>query len=133
MFDDSISASNKRDVFIMNHIAVIGYNNALAKNLLELMSLRGYDQDCLGVFAPNPHKDTQIPYGDDEIKVRPLSELQSSDFDAAIFVSDTPVVQKQILSMKSSGIKIINATSALNGLDDILTDILKIFFVTDIF
>ena len=36
----------------MNNIAIVGFNNALAKNILELMSLRGYTQNNVKVFQP---------------------------------------------------------------------------------
>ena len=49
----------------MNNIALIGYNNALVKNILELLSLRGYDKNNVKIYSNNIQKNTKVFFGDD--------------------------------------------------------------------
>ena len=103
----------------MNNIAIIGHNNALSKNLLELMSLRGYSKDNVKVFASNLSKDAQISFGDETLTISPIATFNHSEFAAVVCVSEGIMPQKQMLEIASSGLLVINATSCLNGLDNI--------------
>ncbi|MBR1948371.1 MAG: hypothetical protein IKA30_01100, partial [Alphaproteobacteria bacterium] len=75
----------------MKNIALVGFNNALAKNILELMSLRGYEKNNVKVFSGNVQKNTKLSFGDDEIIVADIKDLHPDDFAAVIFTENDKI------------------------------------------
>ena len=103
----------------MNNIAVIGYNNALAKNILELMSLRGYDKNTVKVFADNIQKNISVSFGDDELEVDNIKNLNISVFSAVIFTENEKLASSYIPKFAKENVRIINATKSFEGDGDI--------------
>ena len=103
----------------MNNIALIGFNNALAKNILELMSLRGYDKNNVKVFSSNVQKNTKISFGDDEITVANIDELNSDNFAAVIFTENDKTASIYGAKFSKSKVRIINSTKAFEGDENI--------------
>lgn len=99
----------------MNKIAIIGYKNALAKNLLDLLSLRGYTKDKVSVFAPHIQGNVTVSFGEESLNVRSIDTLQAKDFAAIIFTDSEQTATKYATKLVSADSKIINATSALEG------------------
>ena len=99
----------------MNKIAIIGYKNALAKNLLDLLSLRGYTKDKVSVFAPHVQGNVTMSFGDEILNVYSIDTLQAKDFAAIIFTDSEQTATKYAPKLASADSKIINATSALEG------------------
>ena len=95
----------------MTKYAIIGYNNTLAKNILELLFLRGFSKDEVGIFAPKVQGEIKLSFGDDELKVQTIEKFIPSEFDAAIFTGNNTA--QYINKFISSGIKIVNATTNL--------------------
>lgn len=103
----------------MNNIAIIGYNNALAKNILELMSLRGYDKTNVKVFADNVQKNTFVSFGEDELEVDNIKNMNPSLFSAAIFTENDKLASTYITKLAKENVRIINSTKAFDGDDNI--------------
>ena len=103
----------------MNNIALIGYNNALAKNILELMSLRGYDKDNIKVYSNNIQKNTKVSFGEDEISVVNIDELKPSDFSAVIFTENDKTASIYGNKFAKNNVRIINSTKAFEGDENI--------------
>ena len=101
----------------MSKYAVIGYNKTLAKNILELLSLRGFGKDDVGIFAPKVQGEIKLSFGDDELSVQTIEKFTPSDYDAAIFTGNNTA--QYINKFASSGIKIINATTTIEADVDI--------------
>ena len=94
--------------------AVIGYNNALAHNILNLLEARGVLASDVGVFDLKPQGLVKVSFGEsNELKVLPLDDLPSSE--VVIFTSLENHVPHYAKKFSSSGAKVINATSALLG------------------
>ena len=103
----------------MNNIAIIGYNNALAKNILELMSLRGYDKNNVKVYAENAPKNTKISFGEEDISVEKIDSLNVADFSAVIFTDNAKTAATYGHKFSKSNVKIINSTKAFEGDENI--------------
>ena len=103
----------------MNNIAIIGYNNTLAKNIIELMALRGYDKNNVKIFGYNVQKNTGVSYGEDEMEVNNIKELDASLFSAVIFTENDKLSQSHILKLGKENIRIINASGAFEGDENI--------------
>ena len=103
----------------MNNIAIIGFNNTLAKNIIELMSLRGYDKNKVKVFSANIQKNTKISFGEDDIDVYDINELNPADFSAIIFTENEKTASTCLSKFAKSKIRIINTTKAFEGDVDI--------------
>ena len=99
----------------MNNIALIGFNNALAKNILELMSLRGYDKNNVKVYSNNIQKNTTISFGEDEVSVANIDELNPNDFSAVIFTENDKLASVYGTKFSKSKVRIINSTKAFEG------------------
>lgn len=99
----------------MNNIAIIGYNNTLAKNILELMSLRGYNKDNVKIFADNIQKNTTVSFGEDELMVDNIKNINSSDFVAIIFTENDKLASSYIPKFAKTNVRIINSTRAFEG------------------
>ncbi len=99
----------------MNNIAIIGYNNTLAKNILELMSLRGYNKTNVKVFADNIQKNTFVSFGEDEIEVDNIKNMKPSLFSAAIFTGNDKLASTYISKLAKENVRIINSTKAFDG------------------
>ena len=103
----------------MQNIAIVGYNNTLAKNILELMSLRGYDENNIKIYADNVQKNTIISFGETELKVDDVKNLKTADFSAIIFTDSEKTATTYIPKFAKENIRIINATKAFTGENDI--------------
>ena len=103
----------------MNNIAIVGFNNALAKNILELMSLRGYTSNYVKVFSTNVQKNTKVSFGEDEISVANVEELNPADFSAIIFTENDKTASIYGNKFAKSKVRIINATKAFEGDENI--------------
>lgn len=100
----------------MNNIAVIGYRGNLSKNLLELMYLRGFSKDNIAVYDTAAGFETKIPFGEEDIPLRPFSEFKSDNLSSIIYLSGDIKSQKQILSLKNQNIWLINADEGFASL-----------------
>lgn len=103
----------------MNNIALIGYNNALVKNILELLSLRGYDKNNVKIYSNNIQKNTKVFFGDDEIIVTDIKELNPTDFSAIIFTENDKTASIYGTKFAKSKVRIINATKTFEGDENI--------------
>ena len=103
----------------MNNIALIGFNNALAKNILELMALRGYDKNKVKVFSTNIQKNTKISFGEEDITVCHIDELKPTDFSAVIFTENEKTASLYGVKFAKSKVRIINSTKAFEGDENI--------------
>lgn len=103
----------------MNNIAVVGYSNTLAKNILELLSLRGYSKDNIGVFETKVQGEPKVSFGDDDITVCSIENLSVENYNAVIFTGYENTAIKYARKFASQGLKVINSTSALVGEKDI--------------
>ena len=103
----------------MNNIAVIGYNNTLAKSLLELLALRGYGKENVSVFDANVLGEPKVSFGDEDIIVQSLDKIKVSDFAGAIFTGHEAVAARYARKLANSGIKVINTTTAFAGEEDV--------------
>ncbi len=103
----------------MNNIAIVGFNNALAKNILELMSLRGYDKNNVKVFSTNVQKNTKVSFGEEDIIVADIEELNPADFSAIIFTDNDRTTSIYGTKFAKSKVRIINATKAFEGDENI--------------
>lgn len=103
----------------MNNIALIGYNNALVKNILELLSLRGYDKNNVKIYSNNIQKNTKVFFGDDEIIVADIKELNPTDFSAIIFTENDKTASIYGTKFAKSKVRIINATKTFEGDENI--------------
>ena len=103
----------------MSNIAIIGYNNALAKNILELMSFRGYDKNNIKIFADNVRNNIFVPFGDDELVVTDIKNLKPSEFSAVIFTENDKIAAGYIPKFAKENVCIINSTKAFEGDKDI--------------
>ena len=99
----------------MKKIAIIGCGTTLAKNLLELLALRGSSKENIAVFENKVVGNTKVSFGEDELSVLPIENLNFSDFGAAIFTGHSQIASQYALKMAAAGIKVINATSAFEG------------------
>ena len=103
----------------MKNIALVGFNNALAKNILELMSLRGYEKNNVKVFSGNVQKNTKLSFGDDEIIVADIKDLHPDDFAAVIFTENDKIASIYGAKFSKNKIRIINSTKAFEGDENI--------------
>ena len=103
----------------MNNIARVGFNNALAKNILELMSLRGYTQNNVKVFSTNVQKNTKVSFGEEDIIIADIEELNPADFSAIIFTDNDRTTSIYGTKFAKSKVRIINATKAFEGDENI--------------
>lgn len=103
----------------MNNIAIVGFNNALAKNILELMALRGYDKNKVKVFSTNIQKNTKISFGEEDITVCHIDELKPTDFSAVIFTENEKAASLYGVKFAKSKVRIINSTKAFEGDENI--------------
>ncbi len=98
----------------MSRYAIIGYNNTLSKNIIELLALRGFNKSDVGIFDSKVQGEIKISFGDDDVSVKPIEHFNPEEFDAIIFTGNTNVSQ-YIRKFAGSGIKIINATTQVDG------------------
>lgn len=103
----------------MRKIALIGYNNTLAKSLLELLSLRGYDSTNVAVYEAGVQGCPKVSFGDEELTVQPLDKFSPSQDDAVIFTGHEASAARYAHKYAAAGAKVINATTALEGENDI--------------
>ena len=103
----------------MNKIAIIGYNNQLSKNILELLSLRGYGKNNISVFETKVQGEPKVSFGEEELIVKSLENADVSGFDAVVFVGNNQAPSLYAKKFASQGIKVINATTALEGEENI--------------
>ena len=103
----------------MTNIAIIGYNNILAKNILELMAFRGYNKNNVKVFADNIRNSTFVSFGEDELEVTDIKNLNVSDFSAMIFIDNDKLASSYISKFAKENVRIINATKAFEGDSDV--------------
>ena len=103
----------------MNNIAIIGYNNALAKNILELMSLRGYDKNNIKVFSCNVRKNTVVSFGDDILEVVDIKDANPQDFAAVILLENDKHILSHLAKFSKANIRIINSSKLYEG-DDLI-------------
>ena len=104
---------------MMNNIAIVGFNNALAKNILELMALRGYDKNNVKVFSSNVAKKTKVSFGDDELAVDNIDDFDTSLFSAVIFTENDKIAAIYGNKFSQSNVRIINSTKAFEGDENI--------------
>lgn len=103
----------------MNNIALVGYNNTLAKSLLELMALRGQAKENIAVFEANVLGEPKVSFGEEDIIVRPLEKLDPAKYDAVIFASREDTAARHGRKYAAAGTKVVNATAAFAGEEDI--------------
>ena len=89
----------------MSKIAIVGYDNKLAKDLLELMSLRGYTKSDVSVFSDKAAKNVTTSFGEEDISVLPLEDIFKTKISAAIITENQNIIPK----LSNENIKIINA------------------------
>lgn len=103
----------------MNNIAIVGYNNTLAKSLLELLALRGYTKENIAVFEANVLGEPKVSFDEENLIVRPLEKLKPSEYAAVIFASRDDTAARYGRKYADAGTKVINATAAFAGEEDI--------------
>lgn len=103
----------------MHNIAVVGYNNTLSRNLLELLDLRGYTKENVRVFDANVHGETKVSFGEEELAVYPLEQLNPAMVSAVVFTENEALASRYAHKFALAGTKVINATMALEGDADI--------------
>lgn len=103
----------------MNNIAIVGYNNTLSKSLLELLALRGYAKENVGVFEANVLGEPKVSFGEEDLTVCPLEKLNAADFDAVIFTSREDSAARYGRKYAAAGTKVVNATAAFAGEEDV--------------
>ncbi len=103
----------------MENIALISSPNILVQNILELLSLRGYTKENVAVFAPHVQGKPKISFGDEDLTVQPLESIKIIDFAVAVFLGAGNQAAQYAPKFAAAGVKVINATTALAGMDDI--------------
>ena len=94
--------------------AIIGHNNALSHNILNLLEARGISSQDVGVFDLKPQGSVQVSYGESaELTVLPIEDIPPSE--VVIFTAHENHVPHYAKKFASTGAKVINATSALLG------------------
>lgn len=94
--------------------AIIGHNNALAHNILNLLEARGVLASDVGVFDFKPQGLIKVSFGESaELTVLPIDDMPSSEL--VIFTALDNHVPQLAKKFSSAGAKVINATSALLG------------------
>lgn len=98
--------------------AIVGYNDALSRNILTLLEARGVLARDLGVFAAKPQGQPKVSYGESsELSVLPLDTILQAEM--VIFTDYENMVAHYAKKLVAQGSKIINATSAFWGEEDI--------------
>jgi aspartate-semialdehyde dehydrogenase len=103
----------------MKKTAIIGYHNTLSQNILELLALRGYTTADVAVFAPGIQGENRLSFGDNELVVLPLEKMIANEFESAVFCGFAEDAARYARKLAAQGLKIVNATSALEGEADI--------------
>lgn len=103
----------------MFRLAVIGGNDTLSKNILELLALRGYPKENVSVFKAHVQGTQQVSFGEEDLPLKPLSALNPADFDAAVVTENDKDGALEIFKLAEAGVKVINATAQLGGEDGV--------------
>ena len=103
----------------MTRYAIIGYKNTIAKNILELLALRGVEKHDVCVFEDKLHGNPTISFGEEDMTVLPLTELKPQDFDAVIITGRMNPAVHQAEKYAAAGAKVIDASFAFGNGEDI--------------
>ena len=95
--------------------ALIGYQNTLAHNILDLLAARGVAASDVGIFAAKFTGRPKVSFGDNELEVQSLHDLKPEEFAAVIFTADENAAAQYAPKFAAAGAKVINATMALEG------------------
>lgn len=104
----------------MHKIAVIGVEEGLGREVLNLLSEQGVNAKDVYALAPRSALGSIVSYGeDDELDVLGLDTFDFKAVKVAVFATTSEVAKKYITTALKAGVKVVDASGASAGNPDV--------------
>ena len=104
----------------MHKIAVIGVEEGLGREVLNLLAEQGVNAKDVYALAPRSALGNMVSYGeDDELDVLGLDTFDFNTVKVAVFATTAEVAKKYIATALKAGVKVVDASGASAGNPDV--------------